>query len=199
MTPPTQDRAPRAEPAEAPYAEQVRELLFRAQQGDQRVLPQLREVPDSRPELWRQMGDLAGHARDALLALASGPSLLARESIRRRMQEVQAELAGPAPSPLESLLAERAALCWGQSYLADVCALAKQRAGGPEAAQADRRAAVCQARYLAALRQLALVRKLLRPAPTPLELLRGPVGETAGDGGDRQARGGVPRAACAAQ
>src|SRR5262245_50100575 len=199
MTPDTQVRDPRPEPAEAPYTEQVRELLFRAQQGDQSVLPQLRAVLDGRPGLWRQLGDLAGHARDALLALASGPSLLARESIRRRLQEVQAQLAGPAPSPLESLLAERAALCWAQSYLADVDTMAKQRAGGPEAAQADRRAAVCQTRYLAAVRQLALVRKLLRPVPTPLELLRGPMGETAGDGGDRQARGGVPRAAYAAQ
>src|SRR5262245_56691085 len=104
MTPPTQVRDPRPEPAEPPLTEQVRELLFRAQEGDQSVLPQLREVLDSRPGLWRQMGDLAGHARDALLALASGRSLLAKESIRRRLQEVQAELAGPTPSSLEGLL-----------------------------------------------------------------------------------------------
>ena len=33
-------------------------------------------------------------------------------------------------------------------------------------------------RHLAGIKQLAVVRRLLRPAPSPLELLRAPVGET---------------------
>jgi hypothetical protein len=45
-------------------------------------------------------------------------------------------------------------------------------------------------RHLAGIKQLAVVRKLLRPAPSPLELLRAPVGETSpGAAGGRRAGG----------
>jgi hypothetical protein len=42
----------------------------------------------------------------------------------------------------------------------------------------ERRQSGAQARYLAALKMLTLVRKLARPGPSPLELLRAPVAET---------------------
>jgi hypothetical protein len=68
-------------------------------------------------------------------------------------------------------------VCWAQVHLADLEAAQKARAG-PQGAHAERRQSGAQARYLAALRQLVLVRKLARPAPSPLELLRAPVSET---------------------
>ena len=51
-------------------------------------------------------------------------------------------------------------------------------------------------RHLAGIKQLALVRKLLRPAPSPLELLRAPVGETSAPAATRRA-GGLPRCGAA--
>jgi hypothetical protein len=158
----------------------MRALLLRAQQGDQTVLPQLRELLDNRPELWRQFGDLADHARDALLRLAGGQSLLFRESVVRRMEELRAELAGPEPSPLEKLLVERIVLCWAQSYAADVSATEQTRGGSPDSSLALKRQTAAQNRYLSAIRQLATVRRLLREAPSPLQLLRMPVEETGG-------------------
>jgi hypothetical protein len=196
--PATPNRGSTAGPAEAPYTEEMREVLLRAQQGDQAALPRLRELLDDRPELWRRLGDLAGHARDGLLALASGTSLLAREAIRRYLEELRAELAGPSASRLEKLLVERIAVCWLQSYLADIEAVAKRRAGAAERAQAKKRAASCQARYLAALKQLALVGRLLRRAPTPLDLLRLPVDEASGEGVDHRPRGKTSRVAAGA-
>jgi hypothetical protein len=162
---------------EEPYTEEMRQLLLRAQGGDPAVLPELRELLDARPELWKRLGDLAGHVEEALLGLAAGKSLLARESIRRRLDELRAELAGPAPSAVEKLLVGRVVVCWAQCHLADLEAAQKAKAG-PPAAHAERRQSGAQARYLAALKQLALIRKLVRPGPSPLELLRAPVGET---------------------
>ena len=163
--------------AEEPYADEVRALLLRAQEGDAAVLDQLRELLDGRPELWKRMGDLVAHVEEALLTLAAGKSLLARESIRRRMDELRADLAGPSPSPVEKLLIDRVVICWAQCHLADLDGLQKAKAGSPRG-DADRRQTAAQTRYLAAVKQLTVVRKLLKPSPSPLELLRVPVGET---------------------
>ena len=103
-------------PTEGPYTEAERRLLQRAQAGDPAVLSELRELLGSRPELWRRLGDLAGHVEEVLVGLAAGRSLLARESVRRRMDELRAELAGPAPSPVEKLLVGRAVVCWAQCH-----------------------------------------------------------------------------------
>ena len=164
-------------PTEGPYTEAERRLLQRAQAGDPAVLSELRELLGSRPELWRRLGDLAGHVEEVLVGLAGGKSLLARESVRRRMDELRAELEGPAPSPVEKLLAGRAVVCWAQCHLADLEAAQQAKAGAP-AAHAERRQAGAQARYLAALRGLVVVRKLVRPGPSPMEMLRAPVAET---------------------
>jgi hypothetical protein len=45
------------------------------------------------------MGDLAWHAEQSLVGLASGPSLRAREAVGRHLAELKAEVAGPGPSP----------------------------------------------------------------------------------------------------
>jgi hypothetical protein len=164
-------------PTEEPYTAEMRQLLQRAQGGDPAVLSELRELLDARPELWRRLGDLGGHVEEALLGLAGGKSLLARESVRRRMDELRAELAGPAASPVETLLVNRVVICWAQCHLADLEAAQKAKAGTP-AAHVERRQSGAQGRYLAALKMLPLIRKLVRPAPSPVEMLRSPVPET---------------------
>ena len=165
-------------PSEGLYTEEMRQLLLRAQGGDPAVLSELRELLDARPALWRRLGDLTGHVEEALLGLAAGKSLLARESIRRRLDELRAELAGPAASPVETLLVNRVVICWAQCHLADLEATQKARAG-PPAAHVERRQSGAQARYLAALKMLTLVRKLARPPLSPLALLGAPIAETA--------------------
>jgi hypothetical protein len=167
-----------AKKGEEPYSAETRQLLQRAQAGDPAVLSELRELLNARPALWQQLGDLGSHVEEALLGLAAGKSLLARESIRRRMDELRAELAGPAASPVETLLVNRVVICWAQCHLADLEAAQKAKAGQP-AAHAERRQAGAQARYLAALKMLTLVRKLARPPLSPLALLGAPIAETA--------------------
>jgi hypothetical protein len=175
-------------PPEVGYTEEMRALLQRAQDGDPAVVAELHQFLNDHPEVWRQFGDMAAHARDALPTLASRKSVLAHECIRRRMEELQADLAGPTPSVLEKLLVERIAICWLQTYLADLDALQKDRVDSLQASHAQRRVSTAQARYLAAIKQLAVVRKLLKPSPTTLDLLRKPVDETSSTAGKTSSR-----------
>jgi hypothetical protein len=158
-------------------AQELAGLLERAQAGDRSVLPQLRQFLDERPEVWRQAGDLAWHAREALLDLASSGGLLARESMARKMEELGAELGGPSPGPLERLLVERLVLCWADAYLADLDAVRQGRLATPLGAHVLRRQGAGQRRFLQALKAFATIRKLLKPPLSPLQLAQTPVDE----------------------
>jgi hypothetical protein len=160
-------------------AEDVRPLLARAERGDPGVLGELRAFLDARPEVWRQAGDLARHAEMAMLDLAAGTNLLVKESITRKLDELKRELA--PSSALERLVADRVALCWLQAHHADLdaaAALAASGGVGPRSAHAQRRLGQANQRFLQAVKQLALVRKLLRPALSPVDLALRPVEET---------------------
>jgi hypothetical protein len=155
-----------------PALERLQELAARAQQGDRSVLPELRRALDADPRVWQQAGDLAAHAQAAWLSLLAGKDLLLHESVKRQAEAMREELAGPSPSRLEALLVERIVACWLQTMYAD-CIYAQARA--PEATAAVlrelmRRQESAQKRYLASIKQLALVRKLLKPTPSPLEI-----------------------------
>jgi hypothetical protein len=151
--------------------ERLRELVRRAQGGDRSVLPELRRALEADPSIWQRYGDPAAFAQQSWLDLIAGEDLLLQESVRRRQQELRAELAGASPSPLEKLLVERVVACWLQAMFADTSyALAK----GPNATPAVlrelmKRQESAQRRYLSAIRQLALVRKLLAPGVSPVE------------------------------
>ncbi len=77
---------------------------------------------------------------------------------------MKTELAGPKPSPLERLLVDRIAACWLQVHYAD--ALYAQRMGEVSVGWGDylqRRQDRAHRRYLASIRALAQVRRLLSP------------------------------------
>src|SRR5262249_20314681 len=94
------------------YPAEVKDLLDRAGAGDPSALPALRRAFDENPELVARIGDLAAHAEQALLALAAGDNLAAREAIARQVTKLRAEMLGAGASRLERLLVERVALCW---------------------------------------------------------------------------------------
>ena len=107
---------------EPPVVKDLNSLVKRARKGDETVLPQLRELLDTRPELWQHFGNLAGHAREAWLRVISADDLALKESTARKAEDLMRELAGPEPSVVERLLAERAVLCWMQLAHADALA-----------------------------------------------------------------------------
>ena len=169
------------------------QLLKRAEAGDRSVLPELRRALDRDDALWRGYGDLAAHAEASLAMLAAGPNLFLAESLKRKLAELKAEVGGESPSPLERLLVERVTASWLQTNYYD--GLLAQAAGAGEARlrALQRLQDAAHRRHLAGIKQLAVVRRLLRPAPSPLELLRAPVGETSPAPAKPRRDAGLPR------
>jgi hypothetical protein len=164
-------------PEQKVYPAEVQTILQRGNAGDPTVLPQLRQVFDAHPELVAPLGDLVRHAEQALVALAAGPCLTAREAISRRVHELRTKLNATATNELERLLVDRVCVSWLEVYHADV-ALAEHQLGLPGAAPAtqaaQKRLDAAHRRYLTAVKTLAVVQKLLRPVTSTLELLAGP-------------------------
>jgi hypothetical protein len=154
----------------APCTAEINAMLARAQQGDRTVLAELRAFLGTRPDLWHRVGDLAAVAREAVLNLAAGSDLLARECLSRMIDERRVELEGPEPTPLERLLVDRVVLCWAQAHLADLDATRHDQPGSALAADARKRLESGQRRYLQAIKMLATVSKLLKPAISPVDL-----------------------------
>jgi hypothetical protein len=172
--PEAQDRQAETPQAAAPSAEQIleqrlRELARRVEQGDPAARAELRQALDDNPRVWQTHANLALQAQEAWLGLAADPDRLLREALRRNLEELQADLAGPEPSPVERLLVGRAAALWLQVHHADLAAA--QARGTPAALrELQLRQESAERRFQAAIKQLAVVRKLLRPVLSPLDL-----------------------------
>ena len=159
-------------PTDALVFEGLAEVVARARQGDRTALPLLRHYLDAHPDVWQRCGDLARVARDLWVDLLAGPDLVVAESVRRKLDEMTAELGLSSPGPLEGLLVERVVACWLQVQYADATYAQARGPGAAARAELMRRQESAQRRYLASVKQLAVVRKLqvgLRP-PAPLRL-----------------------------
>ncbi len=158
------------------------DFLARAAAGDPSALAVMRDRlrgPNG-ASLVEAYGNLASAAERVVIASAAGDNHVAREAIKAKLEALRAELAGPDPAPLERLLAERVVLCWLQLHHADVCAAEVGDEDVPRGDFHQRRQSRAQARYLAAIKALVTVRKLLRPPLSPLDLVGRPVQETGG-------------------
>jgi len=137
--------------------------LARAQKGDRAAVAELQRLIETAPELWTDLGDLARQARLAWLDLIGAGVSPLSNATTQAMTALHLDIVGPAPTPLERLLADRIVLCWLQVHYADiVCA----RVQGGSVQQRDyyqRCQERAQRRYLAAIRSLACVRRLLQP------------------------------------
>jgi hypothetical protein len=139
-------------------------LLARARRGDESTLPALRKLFDQAPESCARLGDAAELAEKALLKRAAGKDLALRELMRRRLARVRDELAGPDPTPLEQLLAERAALCWLDANVTDALYATDEGISFKQAEYQGRARERAQRRFLQAVKTLAMVRKLGLPS-----------------------------------
>jgi hypothetical protein len=160
--------------------EALARLVERAQQGDLDVLPELRRALDADATLWRDYGDLAAHAECSLIMLAAGKDLMLGESLQRKLAAMKKELGGEAPSPVERLLVERVTATWLQASYYDGLVAQSPGASDARLKALQRQQDAAHRRHLAALKTLATVRRLVTPPPSPLQMLRRPVDETAG-------------------
>jgi len=142
----------------------IAELLRRAEQGDQKVLPIMRKLMKDFPAVAEEAGNLALVVKSALLDASAGDHLFLREAQEQRMRLLTKELAGPNPTRLERLLAERIVLCGLQLHIAEY---RSARADSIPITQADyhqRCIDRAQKRYFSAIKTLAQIRKLGLPA-----------------------------------
>jgi hypothetical protein len=113
-------------------------------------------------------GDVAARVLADLADRVAGGSPEVRAAVAGKVARVRVELEGPDPSPVERLLAERAAVCWLGAYEAD---LACQRFGvvAPPGLVTyfERRRDRAQRRFVSAVRAVAVLRKLAVPARRP--------------------------------
>jgi hypothetical protein len=171
---------PQAEKRDSATDHEVARLLGRAEKGDVTVLPQLRRLLDESPQLWRDYGDLAAQAQANWVQLAAGINLLLAESLSRKAAELRSELAGPSPSPLEKLLAERVVACWLQVSFYDSQVAQIREYKPAQGRMLQQQLDSANRRYQAAIKTLARVRKLLTPARSPVEIATKLAGERSG-------------------
>jgi hypothetical protein len=146
---------------EPPVVEDLNSLVKRARGGDETALPELSEMLDTRPEVWQYFGNLAGHAREAWLRVISADDLALKESTARKAEDLMRELAGPEPTVIERLLAERATLCWLQIHHADTLAAQSLSHSRQHADFWAKRQSGAHRRYLSSLAALVTLRRLL--------------------------------------
>ena len=79
------------------------------------------------------------------------------------MEAIRKNLAGPAATPIESLLVSRIVICWLQVQMADIAQAKGEAPTSGLAAFQLRRQDSANRRYLAAIRTLATVRKMALP------------------------------------
>jgi hypothetical protein len=165
---------PNPEPETKQEAEQeaLANLLKRAEEGDRSVLPELCKALDADKRLWQTYGDLAQHAEAALGMLVAGENLLLAESLKRTLRSMKEELGGPSPSPLERLLVERVTATWLQTNYYDGMMAQLKGTKNAQWKVIERQQDAANRRHQGAIKSLATVRKLLTPAPSPLEIAR---------------------------
>ena len=144
----------------------IQALVERAGDGDERAMPALRVVLDRRPDYFPGLGIADFAARAMAISGAGKDDVSLREVHVREIGRVRDELAGPAPTALERLLAERVALAWFDANQRDYAAVDATTREGCTLAKAEylaRQRDRSTARFLAAARSLATVRRLALP------------------------------------
>jgi hypothetical protein len=151
---------PAPPPTPAELVKKVRSLATQADRGNKESARELRRLLD-RPDVYELFKDLTDRVLQALVYKCAPEDRLTRELIEREFAHVRAELLSPAPTAIERLLAERVAVGWLEVHAAEFrLALADWEDRPHWQRQADH----AQRRFLAALRLLAAVRRLPRPA-----------------------------------
>jgi hypothetical protein len=165
---------------------ELRALSEKAEAGDKEARKELRRlVRASSPEVIAEASGIARRAEWMLVKTISAGKPLMEEALEERMHQMRSEIAGENPTPLEILLTERVVAGWllvetlegfiAAQYQRDVKA---HRMAPTYVIQQSRIVESATRRYLAAIRELARVRKLLAGTPpvqvnTQVNVLRG--------------------------
>jgi hypothetical protein len=161
---------------------ELRAICEEAEAGEPNARKRLRRlVRSSSPEIIAQASDVAGSATWMLIKTISAGEPLMQEALQERMYQMRAEIAGENATPLEVLLTERVVAGWllvevleglvSAQYQRDVTA---HRVPPGHIIQQSRILESATRRYLAAIRDLARVRKLQAGMPVRVNTLNVP-------------------------
>ena len=156
----------------------LRALSEKAEGGDREARKELRlMVRASSAEVIGRASDIGRKAGRTLARTASGGDPLTEEALYAKLDAMRAEIAGEDPTPLEVLLTERVVSLWMLTTLLEALMATQYRrdvGDGPERLspsyllQQSRILESANRRYLAAIRELARVRKLEATAPVQM-------------------------------
>jgi len=164
--------------------ERLRNLTERVEEGEERAMPALRGLLDENPDLVWRLGDVAIAAENVLLGELTnkGEHPITGEVIRRQLAAMREEIVGEDPSPLEKLLTERVVATWIEVQIFDsFCAQHLRKAHTRQADYLQRHLDRAHRRHLSAIRTLAQVRKLLKPAVAQINIGEQQVNISKGD------------------
>jgi hypothetical protein len=139
------------------------EVLHRAERGDAASLPVLRELLKNPKVVKACGGDLARRIEDSLITSAAGNNLAFREALVQKTSQMRADLAGDNPTAMELLLVERIVTSWLHLHLLQLEFVQNGEISLRDDLFRQRVLDGCQKRYFAAIKALAVVRKLGLP------------------------------------
>ncbi|HEX4143081.1 MAG TPA: hypothetical protein VHY91_05995 [Pirellulales bacterium] len=145
--------------ADQPIAD-LQALVAQARAGDAEVLPALRQMLESHPEIWQQCADLGGNVLRRWIERLSQGDPLAEEALLLKVEAMKIEFGGTAPTPLESLLIDRIVVCWLQLQQADGLASQMDTCPPKMATLILRRQKHAHRQFMTAIQTLAIVRRL---------------------------------------
>jgi hypothetical protein len=145
----------------------VAELVERAEAGEVAALPELRRALSPEHKMWSDLSDMIGVSILGILrkSFPDGDTMSLKEigGYRAQLHALAKDLAGPQPSPLERVLAERIAVNWLQLTYMDAELAAGIGTDGRVDKERDHRHVQVHRRYLDSVKMLATVRRLLGP------------------------------------
>jgi hypothetical protein len=143
---------------------EINDFWARAAAGDPSTLDLLKRHFDMGPEFYISLfrGDLSARVVDAILDRLAGKDFRQREAIRRKAEEHRKDLAGPSPSAIESILAERCAVLYLAVHESDLYTYKGLDVLSVKWADfLERRRDRANRRFLSGLKALALVKEKL--------------------------------------
>ena len=152
----------------------LRALSERAENGDKEARKELRRaLRESAPEIVIRASDIGRRGQWALIKTAAANDPLTEEALVARMDLMRADVAGPDPSPLEVLLAERICSLWLLIEVLEMLVSAQLSAELPPEQRCPtsylrhvfKWQESANRRFLSATRELARVRKLQNNTP----------------------------------
>jgi hypothetical protein len=146
------------------FIRQYNDFWDRAAAGDPTTLDLLQRHFDLGPEHYIALfrGDLSARVVDAILDRVAGKDLRQREATRRKAEEHRKALAGPSPSAIETILAERCAMLHLAVHESDLFMYKNMEVMSAKQADFhDRRRDRANKRLLSGLKALALVKEKL--------------------------------------